>query len=200
VATVGIQYRFVIDSEYSCRLPFWPFWPATCVGAAGAASPVQLPAGAQLPDQWSETYTWTPAANQANTNAQFEFTNGPDRCGRRATLSWTVSVGAAPVITVISTTPANGATDIAPGSLITVVFSEAMNGSTITPETVLLEDSFGNRVAAAVSSSGRNATLDPTAQLTAFTTYRATITTGVRDLNGNALVFPHSWTFTTSTD
>jgi hypothetical protein len=197
VAFVGVQYRFAINSEYSCYFPIFNI-PATCARAAGAARAVQLPAGVQLqeadPNEWSATYTWTPAANQANTNARFEFINGPDRCGRQATLSWTVSVRE-PVITVISTTPANGATDIALGSLITVVVSE---DSAITPSTrFLLQDSFGNRVVASLHISGRTFTLVPVAQLTPFTTYRATITTEVQDLAGNVLAARYSWTFTT---
>ena len=100
--------------------------------------------------------------------------------------------------TITSTFPPNGATGIAFDSLITVLFSEDMDGSTISPATVLLEDRFGNRVESAVLSSGRSATLNPTVKLAGSTTYRATVTTGARDLAGNALATAYSWLFTTA--
>src|SRR5262245_42327758 len=91
---------------------------------------------------------------------------------------------------VLSTGPKSGATGIAVDSLITVVFSELMDSSTVNSATLKLEDSAGNPVAAVVTSSSGFAsgvysdlaTLDPLAPLAGSTVYRASVTTEARDL------------------
>jgi len=100
--------------------------------------------------------------------------------------------------TVISHWPPNRATDVSIDSVISVVFGDDMDGSTITSRTFRLQDSFGNLVAAVVSLSfGSYAALDPIGKLTPSTTYRAVITPDVRDIAGNALATTFEWTFTT---
>ena len=103
--------------------------------------------------------------------------------------------------TIVSISPQNGETGILPNTTITVVFSERMDSSTITPATVLLEDSlFGNRVGATISVLGNVVFLYPIAHLNTSTAYRVSITTGVKDLAGNALASFRSSGFTTGTD
>jgi len=103
--------------------------------------------------------------------------------------------------TIISMHPGKGETGIAPNSGVMVVFSEPMDSSTITPATVLLKDSFfGNRVAATVSSASHAAFIEPIEHLNASTRYTVTITTEVKDLEGNALASSRSWAFTTGVD
>ena len=94
--------------------------------------------------------------------------------------------------TVSSTTPANGATGVA----VTATFSEAMDPATITTATFTL--SGGGAVTGAVTYAGTTATFTPTASLAYSTPYTATITTGARDLAGNALAVNYVWTFTAS--
>jgi len=98
---------------------------------------------------------------------------------------------------VISTSPANGATDIATGTAITATFSEAMNSSTIDTTTFILKDSSGNLIGGTVTYSGTTATFTLSTSLSYSTTYTATITTGVKDLAGNAMTSDYSWSFTT---
>jgi hypothetical protein len=164
----------------------------TCSGVEA----LQLPPGASLnPPRF---ITWTPAQSQSNTDVNFVIATKPDSCGKRAIQSWTVHVAPdATPPTVTSTSPSNRATPVLTNSPVTVEFSENMDGSTITSMTLRLLDSFGNLVAAVVSSSGRNAVLDPIAALTPFTTYTTVVTTGVRDISGNALATTYAWTFTT---
>src|SRR5438309_4496240 len=52
-------------------------------------------------------------------------------------------------------------------------------------------------VAGAVSYAGVTATFTPAGNLAPLTAYTATITTGARDLAGNALAANFVWTFTT---
>src|SRR5919106_2153169 len=93
--------------------------------------------------------------------------------------------------TVQSTSPADGAHGVARATLITVMFSEAILPSTVTSTTFTVSD-----LAGAASASGNTATFTPSGQLTAGTTYTATVTTGVTDLAGNPLAAARSWSFT----
>jgi hypothetical protein len=99
--------------------------------------------------------------------------------------------------TVSSTNPANGATGVA---TITALFSEAMNASTITTSTFTLKGPGATPVAGTVTytASPTMARFIPTSALAASTTYSATITTGAKDVAGNALASNHAWSFTTS--
>ncbi len=104
--------------------------------------------------------------------------------------------------TVTATSPDAGATGIAATANVTGTFSEAMTASTITPSTfTLTAQGSTTAVGAAVTYSGNVATLNPTSDLAAGTTYTATIkggSTGVKDASGNALASDRTWTFTTA--
>jgi hypothetical protein len=99
--------------------------------------------------------------------------------------------------TVSSTNPINGATGVA---IITATFSESMNASTITTSTFTVSGPGPTPVAGTVTynASTRIATFTPTSALAPSTAYTATITTGARDVAGNALASNYTWTFTTS--
>ena len=90
--------------------------------------------------------------------------------------------------TVTSVTPTNGATDVATTVAPKIVFSEAMDATTINASTVRLLNG-ASTVAATVSynAATRTATLTPTAPLGNLTDYTLSVSTGVKDLAGNAL-------------
>jgi len=98
--------------------------------------------------------------------------------------------------TVNSTNPSNNATDVAVNTNITATFSEAMDVSTITTTTFLVNDGSID-IAGTVSYSDMTATFTPTAALDYDTEYTATITTGAKDLAGNALEANYTWSFAT---
>lgn len=99
--------------------------------------------------------------------------------------------------TVSSTVPTDGATNVSVNSAITAHFSWEMASWSITEATFLLVDYRGAPVSGTVSYFGNTATFDPAAPLWRDWTYTATITTGARDLSGNAMASAHVWTFTT---
>ncbi|MCL4547091.1 MAG: Ig-like domain-containing protein [Bacteroidetes bacterium] len=112
---------------------------------------------------------------------------------------WSFTTGAATVVippTVISTDPANAATGIALAKQITATFSTTMDASTISTSTFTLMQGTTS-VSGFVSYSGRVATFVPASNLAANTIYTATITTGAKDLAGNALASNYVWSFTT---
>lgn len=114
--------------------------------------------------------------------------------------TWSFTTGAiadliAPTILVIS--PSDDVTGIARNKVVTAAFSEEMNASTINSSTFTVKEG-STSVSGAVSYSGTVASFTPSNVLEAGTTYTVKITTGVKDLAGNALSADSEWTFTTS--
>ena len=112
---------------------------------------------------------------------------------------WTFAKAAAP--SVSSTNPANGATGVVLNQLINATFSKAMDPATIGASTFTIATSSGAALAGTVTydSINRIATFKPAA-IAPLTSYTATVTTGAKDLSGNALVgnapSGYVWTFT----
>jgi hypothetical protein len=73
-----------------------------------------------------------------------------------------------------------------------------MDPLTITTNTFTLKKGTTS-IIGTVIYSGTTATFSPSANLASNTTYTATITTGVKDLAGNAMVNNYVWSFTTLT-
>src|SRR5437867_2612466 len=71
-----------------------------------------------------------------------------------------------------------------------------MDPLAITPVTFALKQRT-TAVAGTVTYAGVTATFNPSSPLPPNTPYTATMTTGARDLAGNALASDFSWTFTT---
>lgn len=101
----------------------------------------------------------------------------------------------APTVTVV---PLAAATLVAAGSNVVWTFSEAIRASGITSDNFMLLDSGNAPVAGALGydSTAKIVTFNPTAALTAAAVYTAIVTTGVKDLAGNALAAPSITTFT----
>ena len=74
----------------------------------------------------------------------------------------------------------------------------AMDPSTINTSTFLLSGGITGTIT--YDSVNRIATFKPTAILLKNTTYTATLTTGVKNMAGNALATNYTWSFTTSKD
>jgi hypothetical protein len=102
---------------------------------------------------------------------------------------------------VVSTTPAAGATGIPVNQVVSATFNEPMNSSTVGATTFLLTGPGATAVAGTVSyaATGSVASFAPTAILAYNTTYTATITTAVTNTVGVQLASAYSWSFTTAT-
>jgi hypothetical protein len=117
---------------------------------------------------------------------------------------WTFTTGAGsdavpPTVTTVS--PPDLATNVCPQTTISATFSKAMNPATITTATFTLQTSgppLGAPLGGTVTydAASQVATLTPTSALVSGTNYTATVTTGVKDLAGNALAANKVWTFT----
>jgi hypothetical protein len=97
---------------------------------------------------------------------------------------------------VSSTNPLNNASLVPLDQKIEANFNKAMNIASFTTSTfTLMQGSVF--IPGTVSSSGTKATYTPAINLTLNATYTATITTGTRDLAGNAIASNYVWSFST---
>jgi len=102
--------------------------------------------------------------------------------------------------TVSSTDPVDGAPSFALNRNITAAFSETLDADSVNSASfTLTKDAGATSVTGTVSSSNKLATFNPAVNLAASTSYTATLTTGVKDLAGNALATNEDWTFVTGT-
>jgi hypothetical protein len=118
-----------------------------------------------------------------------------------APVQWTFTTVVGP--TVVTKVPANGAVNQAVNQTISAVFSQDMDQSTITTATFYLAKTGGSPLPAtlAYSAGTRTATLTPLATYEPGATYRVTLSTAVRGVNGAALVdTPVTWTFSVVSD
>src|ERR1041384_3004015 len=149
------------------------------------------------------TATFTPTGNLAplTTYTATITTATKDLAGNAlaANFVWTFTTGVTPdttAPTVGATVPANAATGVAINHTVTTAFSEAMDPLTISTASVTLKQGT-TVVAGTVSYAGVTATFTPASALAPLTTYTATVTTGAKDLAGNALLNNFAWSFTT---
>ena len=113
------------------------------------------------------------------------------------TFSFTTSAAPDTALPLVSATdPANGATGVARNKVVSITFSEAMDPATITTGTFTLMNGT-TAVAGTVAYSGVVATFTANNILPVATQLTATITTGAKDLAGNALAANTVWAFTT---
>jgi len=98
---------------------------------------------------------------------------------------------------VISTDPADNASNVALNKVVAGTFNMAMDLSTITSSTFTLKQGV-NPVSGTVIYSGTTASFKPDVDLLPGTTYTATITTGAKNLAGIALSESYAWNFRTA--
>lgn len=99
---------------------------------------------------------------------------------------------------IVGTTPANGATGVSVATTVTASFSEEVFG-TNTVTFVLTQGATAVPATVVYTTGTHFAVLDPTDQLTANTTYTASLSTGIGDAEGLPIPVT-TWSFTTGTD
>src|SRR5450759_1303649 len=112
---------------------------------------------------------------------------------------WSFTTGGIPDVTLPVVTlsdPLNNATGVAINKLMAVTFSETMDPASITSLTYTLKQGSSS-VTGAVSYTGLKATFTPAGNLEYSKVYTGTVTTGAKDLAGNALAGNYTFSFTT---
>lgn len=116
---------------------------------------------------------------------------------------WQFTTGSTPDTTnpdVNSTNPLAGAVNVPLNRTLTATFNEVMDPAYINTTTfTVVTSTDGTPIVGTVSYLGTTASFNPTNDLNISTEYNATITTGVKDLAGNAMLVNEEWTFTTGT-
>ena len=110
---------------------------------------------------------------------------------------WKFTTNAIVLPYVTSVDPKNAAINVELDKVILATFSKEMNVSTINGTTFTLMQGTTS-VAGEVSYDGAIARFKPLINLLPGTLYTATITTGAKDLAGNALAANYVWSFTTA--
>jgi hypothetical protein len=135
------------------------------------------------------TYTATITAAASSSDGTAMTTSYP----------WTFTTGATLDTTgpqVNSTHPASAATGVPINTSVTATFDEAIDPLSITSASFSLRQG-ATAITGTLSTAGTIARFMPTAPLAPNTTFTATLSTGVTDLQGNALATAETWMFTT---
>jgi len=97
---------------------------------------------------------------------------------------------------VVATNPSHNAIAVPVNTTVTATFSEAVDPATPASAFTVLQGTAATP--GTVSFLGTSATFTPAAKLGNKLTYTATLSTGIKDLAGNSLASPFTWTFITS--
>ena len=153
----------------------------------------------------AQTATFVPDAQLSySTRYDAMFTTGiSDLSGNSLTAPyrWQFTTSGEPDTTpptVNSTDPFDTETCVALNKDVSVTFNEAMDTSTINTSTFTLSDLSGNPVGGSITNIGTSAKFNPYVTLAYGTGYQATLTTGIKDVSGNALATDYNWTFSTA--
>jgi hypothetical protein len=111
-------------------------------------------------------------------------------------VSWSFTTGTADTVlpTVISMTPASGATNVAVNGPFSIVFSESIDPTSFTFN--LLQGNYITSCIISWDAAFKTVTITPANPLAANTAYQATFS-GASDLAGNGQL-GNSWSFTTA--
>jgi hypothetical protein len=110
---------------------------------------------------------------------------------------WSFTTGVIISPKVTSTDPSNLASGVPLNKVISAVFSETMDASTITGTSFVVRQG-NNVVAGTVNYAGMTATFTPATNLLSGVTYTATITTAAENVAGTPLADDHVWSFNTN--
>jgi len=110
---------------------------------------------------------------------------------------WTFSTGTTILPVVITTSPLNNDLNIALNKVVTANFNMALDPATVSGTTFIVKQGTTN-VSGTVSYNGTMASFTPNADLSVNTLYTATLTTGIKNLDGSAIAKDTTWTFSTS--
>ncbi len=152
----------------------------------------------------SGIFTFSPSANLEPSTVYTATVSVGTKSAAGNTLAsnyvwtFTTDTGADSTAPAVTTAfPAGTPTDVAINRQLSVTFDEAIDPTSVTSETYSVVDSHGVHVVGTFSYLGTTVRFLPTQALSANTVYTVTVTTGVKDLAGNALPQASVWTFTT---
>ncbi len=142
--------------------------------------------------------TFTPtnplAANTVYTATITSGVKDPAKNALPIPYVWSFNTGAIPI--VVSTDPINGASDVVFNKVIAATFSTGMDPLSINSTNYFIKQGT-NIVPGVVTYAGLVASFTPTLPLTPNTVYTGTVTSGAKDIAGNAMASNYTWSFST---
>jgi len=143
-------------------------------------------------------FTPTTNLNLDTTYTGKVFTTVKDTNGNALQVAyvWSFSTGSVLAPVVLSTDPDSGAINVVLNKVIKVTFSQVIDPLTITSESFTLRNGT-SLIAGDFTFDGAIVYFTPLAELSSSTTYTATITTAVTNLEGVALANNYVWNFST---
>jgi hypothetical protein len=160
-------------------------------------------AGAVTYDSTSNAAIFTPSVPLSpNITYTAAITTGvKDIAGNSlaASYSWIFTTATPGAVTAV--TPPNNASNVVINASVSAIFSKDMDNATVTAASFTLK--MGDTAVEGTvtyDSHNRAATFSPSSDLASNTSFTAALTTDIKDVSGNALSDPYSWSFTTGAD
>lgn len=101
---------------------------------------------------------------------------------------------------VVSTDPRNGQGNVPTNAIVRITFSEAMDPSSLTTNTVLVVDMDDATVTGNISYNNRTVAFFPFQHFNEMDDYKIVVSSQARDANGNSLLSDFTSTFTTGSE
>ncbi|MBF0302058.1 MAG: Ig-like domain-containing protein [Desulfamplus sp.] len=100
---------------------------------------------------------------------------------------------------VVTVQPYSNQSDVSVTDIISIIFSDLMDVSTINSQTISVKDSSWNNVSGSITYDDnlKEAVFKPNNPFSPSTTYNVTVLTGVKNTKGNSIVSDYSWSFST---
>lgn len=111
--------------------------------------------------------------------------------------SWQFTTGNGIAPEVLSTTPTDGSSNVPFNQVITATFDQVMDITSFTNTTFIVSDGVNN-LTGQITYNGTTASFTPDNLLLANTTYKATLTTGVKNAGNISIANDYEWDFSTN--
>ncbi len=142
---------------------------------------------------WTSHNGWLMAYNR-----EYDNPTRPPFVAGAAQSGWIAVPGDSSPPAVQSFAPANGASGVSVNATATVSFNMDIDPGSITVSSFTLSNVVNVPGTVVYDKASRTASFIPASLLAPGTVYTVSVSTGVKDLNGNALAAPRSWSFSTA--
>src|SRR5947209_9509661 len=204
-----------VDANLPLRASFSrPMDPSTITASTFNVRPVGNSSGTDAGGAVDATVSYDDTTNTATLTPSAPLTHGAayrvtmttairaqDGKALASGISWTFTVSSPPPPLAVTTAPPTGSTNVNLDVPVKITFNRTVDSTTLTSASAQIVAPDGSLVAATISydAFAFTATIKPTANLAANTTYTVKVNSGVRAPDGTSLLNPYSSMFTTGT-
>jgi hypothetical protein len=196
----GVPFDKIITATFNEAMNPVTITPASFTLQGAKKSSAAEISGTLTYDETNATMSFTPTTKLTANSTYTATVKASVKDLRGSALQtdyvWTFNTGATLSSTVISTDPANNATNVFLNKIVTATFSDPMDPLTLTATTFTIKQG-ATPVAGTVSYTGTTASFTASSALTPNTIYTGTITNGAKNVSGTTLANDYVWTFTT---